>query len=246
MELDDEIYSIMIDIARNIVPLSWKEPCLDYHKAGLVTLDQWLNKLNERITILRTWLLESKLDIYYMPLFYNPRLFFYSIINFFSKASNSSPEEIELKIFFTKYYNKDDLFADENYRKEILENNKNRDVIYCSGFSLENAYLDVSKMLLVPEIEENVSTSTPLVGITYILDGEQEVSNEDDAEEDEEVEIDDKEDSIKYINVPVFAREDPARFENYEALAFIEMQYDSQHKEEVWISRAVKVTFDFK
>jgi hypothetical protein len=230
----------------NKVPKNWKEKCFSFQKVENLNLDAWVEKLKDRFTHIRKWFQDSYLDVYNVSYLFNLRLFIYAVNFFFTKKSGISPENIKLKFFMTKFFSKEELSLDEISLKEQSLLCKGRDIIYCNGFVLENAFLKIEDLCLVDEKDPNSKVlfeQLPLIGITYEVIGEDanvpEVEEKE--EEDEEEEIVEK---YKIIHVNIYDRENPLLFENIENLGSLELNYDASNKEEYWISKAVKISLD--
>jgi hypothetical protein len=262
--LTSEYLNIMVDIYNGIIPDKWIQ--LPFRKSKYrekYTINQWLKLLNNRYDVVKTWLLNSNLDIYPASLFSNIRLFLFSIINFFAKKCDVTPEYINLKFFVTKYFKGEDLFNMTLFNKEknyenIMEMSKahgNKEIIFIDGFSLENAFYDVRNHRLLEQqslktvmsyrsinllTEEDKKTHINLcglsiIGITYdLIEDKKNLDNEDD----------DTGNELKTLSIPIYDADQSNRYENIEPIGYIDMKYDQPRKEDFWISKGVKIIID--
>ena len=147
----------------------------------------------------------------------------------------------------TKYHTKEELDQNEEYVKDLSASFKYRDIIYCQGFLVENAFLQEETLYLTDKKENNLNLYDlmPLVGVSYEIVGEDEKHEEEEEEDEEEVEEAEIQNQVKKINIPIYEREDHWTFENIEPLGYIEMNYESKYKEEYWIMKATSITLDF-
>jgi energy-coupling factor transporter ATP-binding protein EcfA2 len=238
-------YNMILDTSKDVLPNAWKEQCFNFNKCIDLTLDKWSQKLNERFKILRSWLINTTCDVYNVTLFYNIRLFLYSIVFYFAKKASVSPELIKIKFFLTKYNTKEEMDQNEEYVKDLSASFKFRDIIYCQGFVIENAFLQEETLYLTDKKGDNMNLydQLPLVGISYEIIGEDEKPEEE--EEDDENEEDEISNEVKKINIPIYERENHGMFENVEPLGYLEMNYESKYKEEYWITKATRISMDF-
>ena len=168
---------------------------------------------------MRKWLTTPAKEIFWAPVMFNIKMFFYCIHHLLAKKNNYSPEEIELKLVMTN-------FTDE--KSIIVEN----DYFYINGFVIENAIYNKEKMMLdITEVDNNDTTVLPYIGITYKLV---------DLEHLEEKLID-----KGFINVPIYNKNIQDDFENMDPLTYICLQYNHEVKDEdYWIIKGVKIFLD--
>jgi hypothetical protein len=218
--LMNEDYNEMIhELCKETLPKKWKLHSFPVKNSNI---SHWLDNLKENFLILRKWLATASLDVYKLSMFYNPKLFLFTILLSFSRLLDKSPEKINLKLIIT---NEDKAYI------------SSKDTIYVSGLNLKNGFYN-NKMLI--NIENINECNLPVVGITYSLP---DVVTEEQEEEIEYEETEEKE-IHKTIWVPIYNREINDTFEKIEPLEFIEIKFDSSYSENFWISKGVKIVLE--
>ena len=148
--------------------------------------------LNNRISIFRNWLSEGSLNCYHLPLFNNLELFFYTIKMHFCRKyygendfAKVSPDLIRLRFFTTKYPTYNELSSNE---KDFKYYNKtfHNEIIWVDGLVLNNATIDSSnKHLTFSNTKKNVKQKLNVVGISYIVEQNENEEYSDENEEEE-------------------------------------------------------------
>lgn len=241
--LYNDYYNQMIfDIFNGKLPNKWELHSFILKKDNNnnnINLKDWLDNIKERFFILRKWLQFGSLEVYPLKLFYNFKLFIFSILNLFSRKASVTPDEIQLKFFLTRYFseNEQELVSEKNENPGLY---KNKDVIFVDGLVIENGFYNFREAKIYDNIAENKSTHIseriPIMGITYELP----FIKKDQSSFDADLSIEDE--SIK---VPIFCRDDnnnDEEFENVEPVGFIDLSYDNLYKEDYWITKGIILT----
>jgi dynein heavy chain len=140
-------------------------------------IDEWLNVLNKRLSILREWLAHGQLGVYPADLFYNFKLFMLCQTINLARRFELTPDQVKLSVYFSSE-------SDIDYNTTFI----------CSGFIMDNASFDVEMDRIVTDISGNVKC--PLIAIS--IDLSEPVKKEDDEEEEEENQLD------KEIDIPIY------------------------------------------
>ncbi len=241
---NDHYNTTICDIYNKKLPDKWQlhSFILKNDKDNHVDLNIWIDNIKERFIILRKWLQYGSLEIYPLKLFYNFKLFIFSILNMFSRKANVTPDEITLKFFFTKFNsNQLDKFLLE--KRDISLQYKEKDIIYVDGIIIENAFYNYKEGKIYENTNENKSENTsercPIMGITYELP----FAKKDQSFEELENSIEEE-----TIQIPIYCRDDNndiEEFENIEPVGFIDLIYDNNFNEDFWITKNIRITSEY-
>lgn len=243
--LFNDYYNNMIfDVYNSRLPEKWQlhSFILKKDKENHIDLNFWLENIKERFVLLRKWLQLGLLEVFPLKLFYNFKLFIFSVLNLFARRAQVTPDEIHLKFFFTKYF-------PENYeqlitnKEELIKQFKNEDIIFIEGLVIENAYYNHKEGKIYDNNSENKSENCgqrcPILGITY----EMPFVKKDQSSFDQD--IDDGEEAI---NIPIYCRDDnndDEEFENIDPAGFIELIFDNIYNEDYWITKNIRITSEY-
>ncbi len=243
--LFNDYYNNMIfDIYNSKLPKKWElhSFILNKDKENHIDLNLWLENIKERFVLLRKWLQIGHLEVFPLNLFYNFKLFVFSVLNLFSRRAGVTPDEISLKFFFTKYLpeDHDQLLAN---KAEISAQFKNKDIVFIEGLVIENAYYNNKEGKIYDNTSENNNKNCcercPIMGVTYEMPyiKKDQSSFDQDISDDEET-----------INVPIFCRDDnndDEEFENVEPAGVIEVIFDNIYNEDFWITKNVRISSEY-
>jgi len=249
IDLSDEYYTVIYDVCHDVLPKRWKSDCFNDSMLGPkdVSLAKWNQELTKRIETLEKWL-RAPLTVYPINLLFSVRLFLFSVLMTFSRKTGISPEKLKLKFLMTNYFSTDELENNPNDLESIISLNDGRDVILCSGFIIENAEIERNNLTLNNLMEKESYRSCPIIAITYMEEDSKTNNGETFVNEYEES-YSDTEDNLptyKILNVSIYDRVDPSQFTVSEAIGHVEIKYDSSiYKEDFWITKGVRITFDF-
>ena len=241
---NDYYNNMIIDIYNHKLPARWGLHCfiLEKDENNHVDINLWLENIKQRFTLLRKWLQIGYLEVFPLKLFYNFKLFMFSILNLFSRKAGVTPDEIHLKFFFTKHFENDENQL-TSQKTELSANFKNKEIIYIEGIIIENAFYNNLDGKIYDNLEENKNTTTsqrcPIMGITY----EMPYNKKDNSSIDMDVSFEDE-----IIQIPIYCRDDnndDEEFENVEPVGHIELPYDNSFNEDYWISKGIKISSEY-
>ena len=169
--------------------------------------------LLNRISIFKQWINNGSLKYYHLPVFSNIDLFIYTLKMHFCRKyygendyAKITPDMITLKFISTKFPTYEELASNEkdlNYYNTVYHN----EIIWVDGLVLNNATIDpTNKHLLFSNLQNNVKQKLNLVGISCIIQHNEndefsdniEIENfEENEEEEEEEEEKEKEEEEK-------------------------------------------------
>lgn len=241
---NDHFNSTIFNLYNKKLPEKWQLHSFllkkDIHNH--VDLHLWMDNIKERFVILRKWLQYGSLEIFPLKLFYNFKLFIFSVLNMFSRKANVTPDDIHLKFFFTKFYPQhSERFLEE--KKDIEMQYKDKDIIFVDGIVIENAFYNYKEGKIYENIEENRSENTsemcPIMGITYELP----FVKKDQSFEEQENSMEEE-----TISVPIYCRDDnndDELFENVEPVGHIELIFDNNFNEDFWITKNIRISSEY-
>lgn len=243
--LFNDYYNNMIfEVYNDKLPEKWQlhSFILKKDKNNHVDLNVWLENIKERFLLLRKWLQIGSLEIFPLKLFYNFKLFIFSILNLFSRKESVTPDQIQLKFFFTKYYpEKHDMLIVN--KKDLVTQNKNKEIIFIEGLIMEYAFYHLKEGKLYDNTSENnnefCSEKCPIMGITY----EMPFINKD--QSDIEEDVSEEEETVR---VPIFCRDDnndDEEFENIDPAGNIDLVYDNLYNEDYWITKGIRISSEY-
>jgi len=248
VDLTRDYYELIFDVCNGQLPEKWKSSCFNYskYKQQKISLNKWNEELTNRIDTLKKWLI-SPLTVYPINLFYSSRLFLFSILIHFSRKAGVSPEKLKLKFFLTNFYSSEELQASKSLVEKIISDNGGKDCVFCSGFTIENAEIEMKQLSLVNCNERESNGLCPIIAISY---GENEVNPVDQNIPEEEnnlsVELDSSTPNFRNINIPIYGRVDSVTFSHLEAIGYVDVKFDDTlYKEDFWITKGVMITPDF-
>jgi hypothetical protein len=243
--LFNDYYNNMIfDIYNSKLPEKWQlhSFILKKDKMNQIDLNVWLENIKERFVLLRKWLQVGSLEVFPLNLFYNFKLFIFSVLNLFARRAGVTPDEINLKFFFTKHLpeNHDILIAS---KAEIASQYKNKEIVFIEGLAIENAYYHYKEGKIYDNSSENknehCSQRCPIMGVTY----EMPFSKKDHSSFEEDIA-----DGEEAINVPIYCRDDnndDEEFENVEPAGIIELIFDNIYNEDFWITKGIRISSEY-
>ena len=157
--------------------------------------------LLNRISTFKQWLREGSLKYYHLPFFNNVELFIYTLKMHFCRKyygendyAKITPDMLTLKFISTKFATYEELETSErdlNYYNSVYHN----EIIWVDGLVLNNATIDpTNKHLLFSNLQNNVKQKLNLVGITCVIQHNEndefsdnnEIENAEENEEEEE------------------------------------------------------------
>lgn len=241
---NDHYNSTIFNIYNKKLPDKWHLHSFllkkDMHKH--VDLHEWMDNIKERFIILRKWLQYGSLEIFPLKLFYNFKLFIFSVLNMFSRKANVTPDNIHLKFFFTKYYphHSERLLSE---KRDISMQHKDKDIVYVDGIVIDNAFYNCKEGKVYENIQENKSENTsekcPIMGITYELP----FVKKDQSFEEQENSFEEE-----TISVPIYCRDDnndDEEFENIEPVGHIDLTFDNNFNEDFWITKNIRISSEY-
>ena len=122
-----------------------------------IEIKVWKSIIQNRMSLLKQWIKDGGLEIYHLPLFTNPKLFFNclrmyfgrkyinEIINNPNNANAISPDMLKMKFQFTKFKSFSEI--DEKTKKSLSLTQPN-EIIYIDGLMINNAIIDNDKMTI--------------------------------------------------------------------------------------------------
>ena len=154
--------------------------------------------LENRISIYKKWLSDGSMKYYHLPIFTNIELFMNSIKMHFCRKyygendyAKITPDMISLKFVSTKFSTYEELLSSEkdyNYYNSVYHN----EIIWADGLVLNNATIDpTNKHLLFSNLQNNIKQKLNIVGITYIVQH----NENDDFSENYDEEVDNNEEN---------------------------------------------------
>ena len=160
-------------------------------------IDDWLDMLKNRFTVIGQWILNGSLKVYDGNLLMNKDLFISLLKAYFIRKVNddkTSPEKVKLIFKFTKAFKEEDLT--QEMIDLLAKKNNNKEMIFLSGLVIKGGKYDTEKQVITES--ENVDDirkpqKCPIVCISYEIEEYEEEGEEEEQEEEESEEDEDKE-----------------------------------------------------
>ena len=189
----EEYSDILSSLNENKLPDAWMISPKDKD----MKIDDWLDMLKNRFTVIGQWILNGSLKVYDGNLLMNKDLFISLLKAYFIRKVNddkTSPEKVKLIFKFTKAFKEEDLT--QEMIDLLAKKNNNKEMIFLSGLVIKGGKYDTEKQVITES--ENVDDirkpqKCPIVCISYEIEEYEEEGEEEEQEEEESEEDEDKE-----------------------------------------------------
>ena len=222
----NESYDIMLQaIADDNIPKNWMKNCfpinLEKVRSQEYKLSEWIKDFEFRMSLLRSWYRRGELDVYWIPLFFNLKLFKMNIINYYSKKKNLTPDKVSLRFILEE-------------TDDIKKLTKDHEKIYINGMILDTCGFDYENKFIV---KSDTPSKVPIIRIDFIKKEKLNESNNSENEEDQG--------PMNIIPIPIYERQFKEEFYNIEPLGYVDFNFDDKENTfDYWMSVRIRLAID--